>query len=442
MCQLTYVNTLDPKLSALIAYSLVFVDSETNKDGVGFATSSGTWKTRYGANVCTNVFPNLKKIVPKDNGMILAHTRAAGLSFNNVKTIVDENAHPFVGKRFVLMHNGTLTYIAGHSKEEKDALVGMTDSEFFLNKLEAEAETTEDFVTCINNTMKLFYGKFAFLIRDTLTNRNYAIRGNSALLHRVPLLNKDGQPCGFVINTVKNDLVHGLVLAMNMSGGHFDFDDKEIQELKRDTIFDVTDPLEVKEVATCKENFYTTATQSGTQKSTATGTGYGSRYNSAGYLNSGYQSEYAETEKRSSSITSSKPVYSPFVTRMLELKLTLTQIDKLIRRIFVGKSFLTLTENEWKTLDTEYLPMFESSIVPQSVELWRDLLPYISNLGDRIYSEGVVSFPYFLEEPLVLDLLLKELKEKEENTNARKSEKAGDLHIDGSVCDAVSTCTS
>lgn len=156
----------------------------TNRDGTGFYSqaSGKLWKTRLAPDSIVGIGETLDSVVTGKS--VMGHVRAAskGIEVN------DANAHPFEGKRFVLAHNGRL-----YKKGEKVSYSSVqtatdssesSDSLTFLNALEEYAAANEGvpFVEMLENVMKEFKGKFAFLIYDKLTKTQYAARGKTAEL--------------------------------------------------------------------------------------------------------------------------------------------------------------------------------------------------------------------------------------------------------------------
>lgn len=211
MCQITFSNLHNPKLNSIMVYFLGFVGSkEKHDDGCGFICKDNTiFKTKISAHRVTNIGAILSRKITT-NDPIPYHIRQAtqGIEVN------DENAHPFTGKHFILLHNGTLNPI-----DPKGFNIKVSDSLQFLNKLDdaKDANPKKPFLELFNDVMSKWYGKFAFIIREIETQKDYIIRGKTADLWYSEVF-LDDKLVGYVINTSSLTLIEGLHHFVNVSG--------------------------------------------------------------------------------------------------------------------------------------------------------------------------------------------------------------------------------
>lgn len=200
MCQLTYSNLRDPYQNSLMIYLLGKIGSEKHDDGVGFICSDNKiWKSEVEANKITNL-GNIININLIDNKPIPFHIRSATYGI----AVTKENAHPFDGKHYILMHNGTLLPRNGEEPKDKK---NDSDSLRFLKALDEckDINPSGSFQELLTGAMSNFAGKFAFIIRDKETNIDYIIRGRTAELWISDVL-IDGKKTGYVINTSKETM--------------------------------------------------------------------------------------------------------------------------------------------------------------------------------------------------------------------------------------------
>lgn len=247
MCELTFCSLNDPIKNALAGLFLTRKGSEKHDDGTGFMTLTEEWKTHLQAKIITNlgsIFGDFAEKEENGNAPIAFHIRSATMGIKVTK----ENAHPFrlENGRLTLMHNGSLKtedandddgYYWNRSQTvvEKDS-----DSLEFLKVLEEEAKKLKNFdiKLALENAMKRFTGKFAFIIRED-TGKNakfYIVRGKTAelwityavenatdeqrkalsLIKDYETLEKFHGQCGYVVNTNKDTLAFGLLEYKNV----------------------------------------------------------------------------------------------------------------------------------------------------------------------------------------------------------------------------------
>lgn len=205
MCELTYCNLGNPQLNSTMLYFLSLIGSEKHDDGFGFIRNNGkVWKTELAAKDTNNIGEILSAGIT-DNSPVPFHIRSA--TFGSVSK---ENSHPFTGKHFILMHNGTLINKDGPVPTNKDKDKD-TDSFRFLLALDEAREKNKDapFEEIFNSTIESFAGKFAFIIRCTDTNVDYVIRGKTAELW-ITTLTVGNKFLGYVVNTSKETLAQSV----------------------------------------------------------------------------------------------------------------------------------------------------------------------------------------------------------------------------------------
>lgn len=214
MCELMVVSLNNERLNKLCLYLLSVIDSEnSNKDGVGFFCQKEglVWKSQLAASQITNlgIIIGMRDFGEKS---IMSHVRNASLVH---KIIDDAHAHPFLSDKYAVAHNGTLEL----KDEERNKLYDKTkyiDSEIFSIEL---TKNRKPFLKALEETVNLFYGKFAFLIFDRETSTQYVVRGKTANLYKSEISwGEEGseKPIGYVINTVSSDLLKALLMLKNI----------------------------------------------------------------------------------------------------------------------------------------------------------------------------------------------------------------------------------
>lgn len=253
MCQLILTNLNKPELNKIFMSLLIQIDSMGNQDGTGVLVvnkdSVSVWKTAIAGDEISNLGIILRENI-LSKSPVLGHVRSASKGIK----VDDSNAHPFSGKRFVIAHNGRL-----YGKDEvvsnyyaNDDTSMTSDSLLFLERIEREASKNKEMSVkdIINNSMKDFKGKFAFMLYDKSTGKHYVIRGSTADLHMSILVEttydkiekKDVRsPIGYIVNTKKSSLNDalkiGIPIAQMISGKLIDND--PIFELDKESIYEV-----------------------------------------------------------------------------------------------------------------------------------------------------------------------------------------------------------
>lgn len=249
MCQLIFSNLYGiPKTNRIVVYyALLRCSKFNNRDGWGIFSSNGR-KDAYVKSgkepaLDLDLVDKIKKYSYSDLPM-LAHVRQASLT-NQVKTISDDKAHPFLYENIALAHNGSLEL---ESEEEKFP-EGKIDSEYFAEILNEERKE-KDFLTALRDTYARFRGKFAFMIFDKKDNTYYIARGK-ADLHKINVA-RNGEPVGYFIITEKFSAEE----VFNLVKLHISWDIKTpisatIEPLKEGTVYRAGDILE--EIGEMKE---------------------------------------------------------------------------------------------------------------------------------------------------------------------------------------------
>lgn len=200
MCQLTYSNLHDQDLNKLAVYCLSKIGSARHDDGCGFICEDNSiWKSEIAANKILNLGEILNLNV-QSNAPLPFHIRMATWGIEVKK----ENSHPFEGKHYILMHNGTL--LPRNGEEPKDKTKD-SDSLKFLKTLDEYKDKKPDgaFPDIFNEAMSNFAGKFAFIIREKETNVDYIVRGKTAELW-ISYVKFNDEPKGYVVNTSKETM--------------------------------------------------------------------------------------------------------------------------------------------------------------------------------------------------------------------------------------------
>lgn len=221
MCQLTLLD-IDPKLKLgkttirhlveLNQQAITKYSPQVNEDGFGYMTFSKApeiIKSGLSATDWWNKnWETYQKSVRNPNGIY--HVRAAS---NNIKTIFEDDAHPFHHGHIILAHNGTM--VESDELEEDKKLQKlfetsnpkdepMIDSEKFcviLAYICGKDKLEKDHIIL---AMEYFHGPFALLIYDTKQPKKvFVVRGKDKPLHMARLFSgeKDGEKIGLVLNT-------------------------------------------------------------------------------------------------------------------------------------------------------------------------------------------------------------------------------------------------
>jgi len=416
MCQLTYIDFNSKKINQLVTYSAGFINSEINKDGFGiFTPPSGIWKTKLQARLVTNLGSCLS-IIGKNP--VLAHSRLATFSFGGQKKIDNEFSHPFEGNKIVLAHNGSLEL-----KEEKYKDVDikeLIDSQIFhavLEDLYADNKTLEE---ALIETVGKFYGKFAFLIFDKITNKFYAVRGKSADLYYADfyLFNSD-EVVGRIINTGKIPLEEIFVLASNLCqlnlNVRFDWEKtiKSIKSLDENSIYAITPtelikyPEKIEETSKPEKAIIFGGHRPAGQ--------YGYHWENGKWIdktNHGNQRVKNQTK-------TDNPISEKLFNIMSDYRVDISYIDEIAALIF-GRSILNLSHEEFE-LFSKFLEYTRSSAVKRVLSDFFDLMTFSKRgaIGVHLNEGQEICFPFWLErDSHKIDKILEERKKEVKNAHA------------------------
>lgn len=276
MCQLSLISAGE-QLNRLLLTVMLQTNTPGNRDGTGFLAVRDqeleVWKTEKSADTVSDLGLIIRKKIQGDSP-VMAHVRSASPGM----PVTEDNAHPFMGERFVLAHNGRLH--PGKAKVSRTTVETTeieSDSCAFLKALEIYCKKHPDasFIEAFNSVMDNFMGKFAFLIYDMQTNTHYVARGSTADLHVTSIFlpgtgkSKDPKLIGFAVNTAKISLVDALwsvsqIIQVN-TGRDIFFNDPI--EIEKNTLWEVKDGSlhklgEIKENPVVYETYYNPATVS------------------------------------------------------------------------------------------------------------------------------------------------------------------------------------
>ena len=234
MCQLTYIQINNETVKKLFLTSLLKINAKTGHND-GYGVTDGDNYIKYAKS--STAF-GLDLVAKFNNTPLIAHVRKASVGFAN--KLNDEFTHPFVEDnnngigKLICAHNGTLY----NDKIPKD----MIDSQYFTKELYRNIDIFKgEFVTAFENTIKDFYGKFAFMFNYNGTY--YIARGRTATLFYSDI-KIGGIDVGFCINTeldslnftldLLNDILYGLGIYMDYEAPKF---------LQLNSLYRIHDPL-------------------------------------------------------------------------------------------------------------------------------------------------------------------------------------------------------
>lgn len=407
MCQLSVLNLNDKSLNSMATVLQLLGNSSTsNKDGYGIFTNKYFYK--YPGTPASD--PSFGKLAfelreEDDIGLILGHVRLATYSYG-VKKVCKENSHPFVTKRFLLAHNGSL------EPKNDDVLKGLNyknkiDSEVFALKLQqmASEDKEKDFPTLISECIEGFYGKFAFLIADMDTDYFYAVRGSTANLfisyaEETVVVDEEETKkvkIGYMINTDRTDLVDTTtllsILYRSSSGRIIKFDSPTL--LKENTVFKLN-TYEIEEVGKVLE------TRKPVEVKVYTEEDYTTRW---------------QSRKTSPARELGKEIY----LLLDELGLSIEEMEHLFFAMF-STSMLEVKE---KSFFEDFIKITKrisnENFSKSKKELWEGICGY-SPFALKNYESFELQFPYFLNSfddlKGTLDILKQEFEAKyAETTN-------------------------
>lgn len=390
MCQLLLANIGKPALNRMFTTLQLMESSTGNTDGTGIMSvdldGPRIWKTYLAAKNIENLGNSVKDLII-NNKPVIGHVRSAskGIAVSN------DNAHPFVGARFTLAHNGKLyrkEEAVAYSNFSDDTSLG-SDSKMFLEELEIDALAHPDmpFVDLLNLTMSKFKGKFAFMIYDSLNLKYYVVRGNTADLHRANIYSvEEGERklLGFVVNTKKISLQDGLAetlqLGQLVTGTVLVAD--PITELAKETVYEVQGK-DLIVIGTIKENAVTYASNNSAYFATpAKPKSDGVAFNSAiGFWN--------DAQK-----------ISQF---MMKHFLAVEDIDKLFQ-IFIGKGMADIDHSDMTVFIEEIMPIISA---PKKIRKRLDNVIHKGRIYPLTYMEvKKLQFPWMLSDHSAIEAMI------------------------------------
>jgi hypothetical protein len=387
LCQLTFIDTNDFSFNRVFLINALQQNAQRNhKDGWGYFTRhSGVLRYAGDASVITNiggiVADTIKYVEP-----IIAHVRNASAP----KVISVENSHPFQTDKLVLAHNGTLELDKFEKNDEK-----LVDSAIFLKKLD-ERYDGSNFVSSIQEAMKLFNGKFAFLIYSKLEKKFFVIRGETATLFKIDIINeKTKEKIGYVINTEKDDMGFSLVRSINLLlllGLDYSYN-LPVEEIPINSIFEVKNKELIK-IGDLKE------TKRWEYNRTVWDNNKGT-----------WEKEIPTTVKGDSSSQ-----IANFITIMTRSGLSIGDIDEIFFHI-TGEGMLGASKEDIASVDNYIIKTLIKRMDGnnQLRRTWDNIIRYSPK---RPYIGYNIQFPYILhpfkELRKIADDLKKEVEEKEE----------------------------
>jgi predicted glutamine amidotransferase len=390
MCQLTFINTGHKFSNQLFTANQALVNTLTeHKDGFGVFCNKKTYKTPKSPWEITNFSTFSNEIITASP--VLLHVRKASYVYATQKKVDIEHTHPFETEHLILAHNGTLEPVTAFPDPEYKEMI---DSQIFLSELEKEyVSNSFSLVPSLQNTMKKFTGKFAFLIYEKNSTLFYAARGEIATLHHFPIIiydkNREVLSEGYILNTEKDSLLSGLVqfsnllyvnkLSMNCSMPY-----KEITILPENSIFLLGDKIE--NIGKIEEN----------KKVYYAGTASGNVYN--------YDDEYSETwwdQRQRNSVIINPPIgetprtYCAKLTNYVgKWQVSIPYIDIISWRLY-DKSLVCLNEDEFKYL-LECLDYLDNFVTRGVIKYWNKIKKvngYDLDFHSRFLE---LEFPYML----------------------------------------------
>jgi len=393
MCELTYVNTRRADLNKQIVFNQALENTRRdNQHGWGiFTTESGIFKTKTIPWETPKFGIRVRNLVTEEPTIL--HVRSASRG-TDVKI---EFNHPFESEHLILAHNGTLTPTV-----VKPEYAEKLDSEVFLMELEEtyrkEKKSEKRLVTSLQETMLKFSGKFAFLIYEKETKNWYAVRGKTADLHIIYILNpkdpaEEKEILGYVINTVKVDLrtaTDSAIELLHMLGKPNIPLVSEVVELAEESIF-LLGPTIIEKIGELKQNYPVVVSTPATRTAWV-GHGYAGRGAwGVGMMGDDWDDlEDVEPFKEVESATA-------FLASWLRTYgLQIEDLDQIFVQT-LGVTLLASTKSDYDT--------FKKYVHPKLIcsKLFREeVMAKIQKFGSywmpKVYEKGPFQFPYMLEK--------------------------------------------
>lgn len=268
MCQLSYFNLGNSQLNRELYVIASAVGASVHKHGWGVINPDGdSPKSAIPANLCMNSGALLHSI----DGPLMGHIRLASINV----PVARKYSHPFDINDIHQLHNGTLTpnneknhvvdeeveTISPATRVASKSKVKRSDSLVFLEYLSLKYhESSGDFIKALNDAMKDFHGKFAFIYYLKGTGERYIVRGKTADLYIIYFMSgpEDDSPItGYAVNTSKDVLETSVIMLSNLlqARGEEPLHYSIPSLVKEETIF-VPEQFGLKEVGTIKENSF------------------------------------------------------------------------------------------------------------------------------------------------------------------------------------------
>lgn len=136
--------------------------------------------------------------------IFVGHNRAASIG-----TVNNDNAHPFDGRRFTMVHNGTVRNARLLAKKHKviKKMEGTTDSEVILRCIDKKGKITKQFLAKLNT--------YSIVILDKVTEILYFARDNSRPMFIADM--RDALGVRFFAST-KEIMVEAFIHALGQAG--------------------------------------------------------------------------------------------------------------------------------------------------------------------------------------------------------------------------------
>jgi len=379
MCQLTYIQINNETVKKLLLTSLLKINARTGHND-GYGVTDGYNYIKYAKSSTAFGLDLIKEF---SNTPLIAHVRKASVGFGD--KLNNEFAHPFVEDnnkhigKLICAHNGTLY----NDKIPKD----MIDSQYFTKELYRNIDVFKgEFVTAFENTIKDFYGKFAFMFNYNGTY--YIARGRTATLHYSDII-IGGVNVGFCVNTeldslnftldLLNDILYGLGIYMDYETPKF---------LQLNSLYKVHDPLGTtfESSVTKVENTRFAETD---RKFTAT-TPIGTTTHLAGI-----------------SVT----IFAYISAFMTEYNITLGELDHIFF-IAKGAGLLEATTSDFDDLVTALKLLAVNGSKNRIKTFIKMLKQYPMLTREDIYSNKGLQFPYFLSSPNEIEATINNIYNK------------------------------
>lgn len=144
------------------------IESEVRgKDSTGFAARYGSNSIIYDkmptrASIFVKTSPRFNAISQNPPKTFIGHTRLG----TNSSNLINANNHPFIGDRFIMVHNGVIPSWRYIKSELKLTLDSETDSEIILRVIEKKHTPEERLSTAVEWTLNNINGNMAVALLD------------------------------------------------------------------------------------------------------------------------------------------------------------------------------------------------------------------------------------------------------------------------------------